>query len=62
MSVEFKVMMLGDKVVSVSTDSPHLEDWQGDIPLVSLERASVKIYQMPDEHAKHHYHLLLIQS
>lgn len=62
MTVEFKVMYLGNKLVSLTTDSPHLPAWEGDIPLVSLERASFKIYQMPDEHAENHYNLLLIQA
>ena len=62
MSVEFKVVRLGDKVVSVSTNSPHLDDWTGEIPLVSTERGSTSIYQMPDEHAEHHYKVLKIQS
>ena len=60
MSVEFKVTWMGEKVVSVSTDSPHLKDWQGEIPLVSTERASTSVYRMPDEQAQHHYNILLI--
>lgn len=62
MSVEFKVVRLGEKVVSVSTDSPHLEDWTGELPLVSVENGSSSVYQMPDDHAKHHYTLLLLQK
>ena len=62
MSVEFKVVRLGDKVVSVSTNSSHLDDWTGDIPLVSMERGSTSIYHMPDDHADHHYLLLMLQK
>lgn len=62
MSVEFKVVRLGDKVVSVSTNSPDLQDWIGDIPLVSTEVGSTSIYQMPDDHADHHYTLLMLQT
>ena len=62
MSVEFKVVRLGDKVVSVSTNSPHLGDWTGEIPLVSTERGSTSIYQMPDDQAKQHFLFLMLQQ
>jgi hypothetical protein len=62
MSVEFKVIRLGDKVVSVSTDSPHLRDWSGEIPLVSTERGSTTIYKMPDDQAEQHLLFLMMQK
>ena len=62
MSVEFKVVYLGNRLVSVSTNSPYLDDWIGDIPLVSTERGTTSIYNMPDEQADHHYMILMLQK
>ena len=62
MSVEFKVVRIGDRVVQITTDSPHLSDWTGDIPLVSTERGSTSIYKMPDEQAETHLIQLHLQK
>ena len=60
--VDFRVVRLGDLVVSVSTSDPDLSNWESELPLVSTERGSSSTYQMPDDQAKYHYLLLLIQK
>ena len=62
MSVEFKVVWLGSKVVSVSTSSPHLPKWEAELPLVSREVSQSSQYEMPDDQAKLHYNLLKISG
>ena len=61
MSVEFKVVRIGDKVVQVTTNSPLLTNWEPDLPLVSTERTSSTIYDMPDEQARDHLTILMLQ-
>ena len=62
MSVEFQVSRIGTKVVSIKTDSPHISDWEGEVPLVSTEMASTSTYTMPDDQAKDHKVFLILQK